>query len=83
MLLARTCGGETPLMMAIQSRDVETVQLCIDLGMYVADDTDYMGRSYQEQAKYYCAGQVGTAMCAAFDAASGPLIDEETKATIA
>ena len=69
-------------MMAIQSRNVEVVQLCVSLGLYVADDTDFMGRTYEEQANYYCAGQIGAAMCAIFDAAQGPMLDQETKAAI-
>ena len=51
--------------------------------MYVADDTDFMGRSVQEQARYYCAGQVGAAMTELFVGAQTTLLDEESRATIA
>ena len=83
LLTARTCGGETPIMMAIQSRKPEMISCCISMGLYVQDDTDYAGRTYQEQAKFYCAGQTGDSMIGLFNEASGPMLDDEQKATIA
>ena len=53
------------------------------MGMYVRDDTDYAGRTYIEQAKFYCAGQTGNSMMGLFEEADGPTLDDEQKAMIA
>ena len=57
VLHARTRGGTTPLMMAIQSGCANTVTMCLNAGMN-GQDEDYLGRTCADIAKQSCQEQV-------------------------
>ena len=56
-LNARTQGGTTPLMMAIQSGSTSTVAMCLNAGMN-GQDENYLGRKCADIAKQSCTEEV-------------------------
>ena len=83
MLFARSNGGQTPAMCAIQSKNAELVNYCIEHLQLDPNDKDYTGRTALEKAKLYCAGKIGEQVMAALESISRRAQDNENEAASA